>query len=757
MSTSTLDRVANGCAAATMLVGLAVLAGWALELETMKSVLPGLATMKPNTALCFTLAGSALAFRAKPGIRLVCGTAVLILSGLTLVQDITGADFGIDELLFRDTPVPGQIVAPGRMSPATAVGFFMSATALLWVPRRGAAQAPALATGLMGFIAFLGYAYNVEQLYRVPGFGSMALHTAIAFIVLAAGILCACPDGVARDFASPNLGGQLARRLLPLALLIPLAFGGLQLLGQRAGLFGPAQGTALLASAMIFTLAALIWRTARSLEVSDAGHRRADEALREREALLRLFAEHAPAAIAMLDNQMRYVAASRRWLDDYGFAGQDLRGRSHYDLFPEIPERWKEIHRRCLAGAVEREDEDPFVRPDGRTQWIRWEVRPWYAASGVTGGIIIFSEDITARRETELALRESKERLDAIVNSAMDAIISADNDQRIIQFNGAAERMFGCSAQETLGTPLGRLIPERLRGDHEHHVRKFGTNGITTRRMAALGEISGRRANGEEFPLEASISQVVVGGRRVYTAILRDITERKRTENALRETAAELRAVSAKLAEAEEAERSALARELHDRIGGTITALGLNLTILREELSAESAEKVGERIEDSLELVGKAAKMVRGLMGELHPPLLDDYGLAAALRWYAGEFSKRSGIAATASGEEPAPRLGREKEIALFRITQEALSNVTKHAAASHVEISLEPAVGGVRLTIADDGRGFDPAGSRRADQSPSWGLRTMAERAAGVGGRLRVESAPGKGTRLVVELEVDS
>ncbi|MGA2245061.1 MAG: PAS domain S-box protein [Verrucomicrobiota bacterium] len=129
--------------------------------------------------------------------------------------------------------------------------------------------------------------------------------------------------------------------------------------------------------------------------------KRAELSLREREEQLRLFIEHSPAAIAMLDDQMRYLAVSRQWLVDYHLAGQELRGRSHYEIFSDIPARWKEIHHRCLAGAVERMDEDSFERGDGIKQWLRWEIRPWHLASGAVGGIIIFTEDITARKRAE--------------------------------------------------------------------------------------------------------------------------------------------------------------------------------------------------------------------------------------------------------------------------------------------------------------------------------------------------------------------
>jgi PAS domain S-box-containing protein len=263
---------------------------------------------------------------------------------------------------------------------------------------------------------------------------------------------------------------------------------------------------------------------------------RAEEALRQSQEWLQLFVEQAPAALAMFDRDMRYLAISRRWRVDYALGDGQIIGRSHYEIFPEIPDTWKAVHRRALDGEAARCNEDRFDRLDGTVQWLRWEVSPWYRADGAVGGLVMLTEDITERKRTEAALRKSEQWLSGIVSSALDAIIAVDEEQRIRLFNPAAEAMFGVSAAEVAGRPLARLIPERSRRAHEEHVRAFARTGTTARRIGALGTLRGLRANGEEFPLEASISQVQVGEERIFTVILRDITERAQAEAALRES-----------------------------------------------------------------------------------------------------------------------------------------------------------------------------------------------------------------------------
>src|ERR1044072_2062679 len=164
--------------------------------------------------------------------------------------------------------------------------------------------------------------------------------------------------------------------------------------------------------------------------------------LTDEQALLRLFIKHTPAAIAMFDTDMRYIQVSDRFLTDYDLEGQDLVGRSHYEDFPDIPERWREVHRRILAGAMERCDEESYVTSDGSTGWLQWESLPWRKVDGEIGGLILFTQVITARKRAEEALRASEERFAKIFHLSpfrmgilriRDGIVLEVNDKWLIE------------------------------------------------------------------------------------------------------------------------------------------------------------------------------------------------------------------------------------------------------------------------------------------------------------------------------------
>jgi signal transduction histidine kinase len=227
---------------------------------------------------------------------------------------------------------------------------------------------------------------------------------------------------------------------------------------------------------------------------------------------------------------------------------------------------------------------------------------------------------------------------------------------------------------------------------------------------------------------------------------------RERT-NELRTTNEQLIEVSKRLGEAEDNERCRISRELHDTVGQNLTALGISLNILKSKLHQEAFEAVCLRIEDAIAMVEETTENIRNVVSQLRPPVLDDYGLFAALRSYGEHFSLRTNINVVLEGDETFPKLNMYIEGALFRITQEVLNNAAKHARANKIIVSLKKHVDRVTLIIKDDGIGFDPNNTTNIKRLDKWGLTNIMERAMSVGGRCHIESSPGKGAQITVEV----
>ena len=211
--------------------------------------------------------------------------------------------------------------------------------------------------------------------------------------------------------------------------------------------------------------------------------------------------------------------------------------------------------------------------------------------------------------------------------------------------------------------------------------------------------------------------------------------------------------ISARLVEVQEAERRALANELHDLVGQKLAALSLNLNIAKNQLLPNQLVRIDSPLDISMALVAEITESIRDVMAELRPAVLDDFGLAPVLHWYAEQFAKRTGVATTVMEQGTTRRLTPATEEALFRITQEALANVAKYARTQKAMVTLEATAHTASLTIADDGCGFEPMAGRPPTRDHGWGLMIMRERAVAVGAQLNIESAPGRGTRVIVTL----
>ncbi|MBE7556835.1 MAG: PAS domain S-box protein [Anaerolineales bacterium] len=395
-------------------------------------------------------------------------------------------------------------------------------------------------------------------------------------------------------------------------------------------------------------------------------------------------------------------------------------------------------------------------------------VAPKYNTRGKLVNLRWLLRDMTAAKQAEVALRASEAFNRAILNSLDVHIAVLDKEGIIVAVNEGWERFAKANGDpELLHTGVGVNyldVCRRASGDLLAQAALAGIEAVLdgSQGIFTLEYPCPSPSESYWFTLYATPLAYEWGGAVVSHV---NITERKQVEEEksrlleqIRQQREHLRALSQRLAEVQEAERRQLARELHDQVGQKLTALDLNLNIIWARLAETPAgtDLVKARLDDSLALVEETAVTIRNVMATLRPPVLDDYGLVAALRWYGAQLSARAGF--TLSVQEDGTgqsRLPGPVENTLFRIAQEALNNAAKHAQAAKVTITLSEKNGLVRMVVADNGRGFKLASVAETNGQPRWGLMTMAERAEAVGGRCWVNSGPAQGTQVMVEIKL--
>ena len=344
-------------------------------------------------------------------------------------------------------------------------------------------------------------------------------------------------------------------------------------------------------------------------------------------------------------------------------------------------------------------------------------------------------------------LRVANDLYQHTVNSVMDAIVAIDESQHIVLFNPAAETMFGRKASEVIGQSFDLLIPERIRNRHQGHVTRFANTAPGSRSMNPQLGIVGTRADGQEFPVESTISKSLVDGKLQMTAVLRDVTDHRRAENDLRTANTQLRNLSSSLQEVREQERARLSRELHDELGQQLTGLKLSLSWLGNRLK-EGRATTPDAVDDMRYLLDAAITSVRRISTELRPRILDDLGFGEAIAAQTLEFTKRSALNVTLNMPATEEVQGDARATALFRIVQESLTNVARHANATQVSIDLVTEAGNLVLSIHDNGQGIQD--TARQD---GIGLVSMRERAISIGAQFSITSSTGHGTTIEVRL----
>jgi PAS domain S-box-containing protein len=355
-------------------------------------------------------------------------------------------------------------------------------------------------------------------------------------------------------------------------------------------------------------------------------------------------------------------------------------------------------------------------------------------------------ERIAERKRVEIALRESEERYRELCENAKDAIYVHDLEGTYLGINRAAEKLSGYSREEIIGHNFKEFIaPEYVKYVRDSFWKRLAQLGETTYEVEVIAK------DGRRVPIEVSSRAIYDKGVLVgVQGMARDITERKLAEDALQ-------MFSRHLIEAQEEERRRIARELHDQIGQILTAVKMNLHAVQQFCQGSEA---GSYVKDNIEAVDEALRLVRDLSVELRPPILDDLGLTTALRWYDDRYTKRTGLNVEVVVDLPDEneRFSRDLETACFRIAQEALTNVVRHAKATQAVVRLSRDEDGLLLTVKDDGVGFDVERLRkRAPRVATLGLISMQERAHAAGGVIKIDSAPAHGTEIRFSLPLDA
>jgi PAS domain S-box-containing protein len=440
------------------------------------------------------------------------------------------------------------------------------------------------------------------------------------------------------------------------------------------------------------------------------------------------------------------------WL---GYARDEVVGKMRFTdlMLPQHSDQFEQNFARLKERDSVHDLEYEMRRKDGTTFSVLVNAIAIKDSDGqfVRSHASVF--DISDRKRAETELRESEARNAAILHAALDCIVSIDSHGKIIEFNPAAEKAFGYAREEVVGKDVAEIIiPAAMRDSHRRGMKRYLTTGEASL-LDKRVQVTAMRSDGSEFPVELTITRIDLRQQSIFSASLRDMTKEKWAEQELRRYADGMRAISRRLVEVQETERRWLANELHDLVGQKLTALNINLNIVKIESTPSIAAQIGARLEDSLKLVEETIESIRDVMAELRPAVLDDFGLTPALRWYADQFVKRMGVATTVIEQGPTRRLPQAAEEAFFRIAQEALANVAKYARAEEATLTLDNSPRAKSLTIADDGCGFDPSARQQPARDHGWGLMIMRERAAAVGAELSVESAPGRGTRVIVTL----
>jgi two-component system, sensor histidine kinase and response regulator len=422
-------RFSRVIAAVVIGIGSVVILGWILDLRILKSFVPGLISMKVNTAVCFVLAGWALSIMAREGpggrrvaVAMACAGVVGAIGFLTMLEHTAGMDLGLDQAVFHDRREDGNTGAPGRMAPATAFSFMLVGLALLCLAttRRALRITQQIAAMLVSTVSLVGLiAYLLQVTLPLPGHSQIAFHTAAAFFFYGIALLGARPEGAFMQGLLDGSGGAVIRALLPIVIVVPVLLGWIRLEGERAGLYDTATGTLLFTCSVVFSLTYLVWRNGRSLTVADAERRRVELELRASEARWHQLADAMPQIVwaARPDGWTDYF--NQRWFEYSGLTYEQTEGHGWASrIHPEDRARAVDGWVKALEAGASYEMGTRFQRAsDGA---YRWHLVRGLPMRSPEGGIVRWFGTCTdiedQKTATEAAERANRAKSEFLAN-----------------------------------------------------------------------------------------------------------------------------------------------------------------------------------------------------------------------------------------------------------------------------------------------------------------------------------------------------
>jgi PAS domain S-box-containing protein len=486
----------------------------------------------------------------------------------------------------------------------------------------------------------------------------------------------------------------------------------------------------------------------RSLRYA-AERKRAEEELCESEARFRAILDNSPGLVFLKDLEGRYLHVNRQFERTFHISREQVVGKTDDAIFvPEQAAAFRANDRKVLQAGVPLELEEVALHDDGPHTSIVFKF-PLYGGDGKPYALCGITTDITARKAVEEALRQAEEKYRSIFDNAVEGIFQSTPSGRYLSVNPALARIYGYASPEELMRNVTDI-------EHDVYVdpgRRAALKQLLESRGVVRGfEYEVYRKDGSTIWISESVRAVRDEGGKVlyYEGTIEDTTERKLAEYELQQTLGQVRTLSRRLEVVREDERTRIARELHDELGVRLTCLKMDLSRLQPLMNDASRPKLEEKVLSMIEQVDTTIAAIQGLVAELRPGVLDDLGLVAAIEWQCRDFERRSGIRCFVDSKEEDIPLDSARATVAFRICQEALTNVVRHARAKEIRVHLDILDRELLLEIHDDGQGILP---EKVTDTRSLGLLGMRERAGAVGGTLRIVGLPGEGTTVTLQL----